>query len=129
VILDRELDISRGDTLQSSGASEAAVTSTLRARVAWLDDEPLLPGRSYWALHGHRWVKAKVTRIINQTQISTLETHPATQLGPNAIGLIDLALQEPLPALSYRQSQAMGSLILVDTASHRTSGALMVESP
>ena len=44
----------------------------------------------------------------------------------NAIGHIELALQEPLATLPYAQSRALGSLVLVDTASHKTSGAVLV---
>ena len=41
-------------------------------------------------------------------------------------GHIELALQEPIAALPYAQSRVLGALILVDTASHKTSGALLL---
>jgi CheY-like chemotaxis protein len=37
----------------------------LDVTVAWLDDEPLVAGRVYWALHGHQWGKAKVVQADN----------------------------------------------------------------
>ena len=98
----------------------------ITATVAWMDEEPLLPGRLYWALHGHRWVKAKVKRIVSHININTLESHDAVQLDANAIGVVELALLEPIAALPYKQSRVLGSLILVDTASHKTSGAALV---
>jgi sulfate adenylyltransferase subunit 1 len=94
--------------------------------VAWMDDEPLVPGRAYWALHGHRWVKAKVQRVLHRLDINTLaeaRRHPAA---PNAIGHVELALQEPVATLPFAQARVLGSLILVDTASHKTSGAVLV---
>jgi sulfate adenylyltransferase subunit 1 len=91
-----------------------------------MDDEPLVAGRVYWALHGHRWVKAKVKRVVHKLNINTLAEEDATQLDPNAVGHIELLLQEPLPAVAYTQSRVLGSLILVDTASHKTSGAVLV---
>jgi hypothetical protein len=48
----------------------------ITATVAWLDDEPLVAGRVYWALQGHRWVKAKVARIVHRLNITTLESEP-----------------------------------------------------
>ena len=42
------------------------------------------------------------------------------------IGHIELALQEPLATLPYSRSRILGSLVLVDTASHKTSGAVLV---
>jgi sulfate adenylyltransferase subunit 1 len=80
----------------------------------------------YWVLHGHRWVKAKIKRIVHRLDINTLEEADATQLEPNAIGHVELLLQEPLPAAPYTRSRVLGALILVDTASHKTSGAVLV---
>ncbi|WP_137918028.1 GTP-binding protein [Hydrogenophaga sp. 2FB] len=130
IVLDREVDVSRGDWLlavEDDNAKETLAGSReIRATVAWLDDETLVPGRVYWALHGHRWVKAKIKRIVHRLDIHTLAEEDATQLGSNAIGHIELTLQEPLATLPFERSRTLGSLVLVDTASHRTSGALLV---
>ena len=128
IVLDREVDVSRGDWLLAShdAPSHFNTTREIQATVAWMDDEPLVAGRVYWALHGHRWIKAKVTRIVHSLDIHTLQEHDATQIAPNAIGHIVLSLQEPIAALPYRQSRVLGALILVDTASHKTSGALLL---
>ncbi len=124
IVLDREVDVSRGDWLLAEGQDQTS--RELLATVAWMDDEPLLAGRVYWALHGHRWVKARVKRIVHRLDINTLAEEDATQLEPNAIGHVELALQEAIPALSFARSRGLGSLILVDTASHKTSGAVLV---
>ncbi len=142
IMLDREVDVSRGDWMMARvPVSAAAVdefgdipkpkaylttTRDIRATVAWMDDEPLVAGRVYLALHGHRWIRAKVNRIVHSLDINTLEEHDATQIEPNAIGHIELALQEPIAALPYAESRILGALILVDTASHKTSGALLM---
>jgi sulfate adenylyltransferase subunit 1 len=129
IVLDREVDVSRGDWLLASNdaPSHFDATREIQATVAWMDDEPLVAGRVYLALHGHRWIKAKVKRIIHSLDVNTLEEHDATQILPNAIGHIEVALQEPIAALPYAQSRVLGSLILVDTASHKTSGALLLQ--
>ena len=124
IVLDREVDVSRGDWLLSPGAAEPS--REISATVAWMDDEPLVAGRVYWALHGHRWVKAKVRRIVHKLDVNTLAEADADHLEPNSIGHIDLTLQEPLATLPYLRSRILGSLVLVDTASHKTSGAVLV---
>jgi sulfate adenylyltransferase subunit 1 len=142
IVLDREVDVSRGDWLLAQGSAPAASddefadtpapkafiapSRDIKATVAWMDDEPLVAGRVYWALHGHRWIKAKVKRIVHSLDINTLEEHDASQIEPNAIGHIELTLQEPITALPYLESRVLGALILVDTASHKTSGALLL---
>ncbi|MDE2416184.1 MAG: sulfate adenylyltransferase [Burkholderiales bacterium] len=128
LVLDREVDVSRGDWILASNdaPSHFETTREIKATVAWMDDEPLVAGRVYLALHGHRWIKAKVKRIVHSLDINTLEEHDATQIQPNAIGHIEVALQEPIAALPYDRSRILGALILVDTASHKTSGALLL---
>jgi sulfate adenylyltransferase subunit 1 len=124
IVLDRELDISRGDWLLAPGALQA--TRKISATVAWLDDEPLVAGRVYWALHGHRWVKARVNAIVHKLDINTLAETAANHLEPNSIGHVELVLQEPVATLPYARSRVLGSLVLVDTATHKTSGAVLV---
>jgi len=124
IVLDREVDVSRGDWLLAPGAAEPA--RHISATVAWMDDVPLVAGRIYWALHGHRWVKARVQRIVHRLDINTLAEADSSELEPNSIGHIELALQEPLATLPYERSRVLGSLVLVDTATHRTSGAVLV---
>jgi len=152
IVLDREVDVSRGDWLLAvdmqfsdepplgklapsggSAAREAATVGAIctpsreiTATIAWLDDEPLIAGRTYWALHGHRWVKAKIKRVVHKLDINTLAELEATQLEPNAIGHVEISLQEPIAAVPYKLSRGMGSLVLVDTASHKTSGAVLI---
>jgi sulfate adenylyltransferase subunit 1 len=124
ITLDRELDISRGDWLLAVGAFEPS--RSIQGTIAWMDDTPLVAGRTYWALHGHRWVKAKVARITHRLNIHTLAKEDAAELAPNEIGGIELALREGLATVPYTQSKTLGSLILVDTASHKTSGAVLI---
>ena len=128
IVLDREVDVSRGDWLLAhpEGATTFTTSRDINATVAWMDDEPLVAGRVYWALHGHRWVKAKIKRIVHSLDINTLEENDATQIAPNAIGHIEISLQEAIATLPYQHSRVMGALILVDTATHKTSGALLV---
>ena len=125
LVLDREVDVSRGDWIVAADAGLEGQRQ-IDATVAWMDDEPLVAGRLYWALHGHRWVKAKVQRVVHRLNINTLAEEEASELPANAVGHVTLAFQEPLITLPFAQSRILGALILVDTASHKTSGAVLV---
>ncbi len=128
ITLDREVDVSRGDWLLASESDGSVFSRSrdLKTTVAWMDDEPLVAGRVYWALHGHRWVKAKVKRIVHKLNINTLAEEEAQQLEPNAIGHLEISLQEPIATLPYSESRVLGSMVLVDTASHKTAGAVLL---
>ena len=125
LVLDREVDVSRGDWVVAADAGFEGQRQ-IDATVSWMDDEPLVAGRLYWALHGHRWVKAKVQRVVHRLNINTLAEEDASELPANAVGHVTLAFQEPLITLPFAQSRILGALILVDTASHKTSGAVLV---
>ena len=138
IVLDHEVDVSRGDWLlahQANAAQHGAsgpvanpvARREITATIAWLDDEPLVAGRAYWALHGHRWVKARVRRMVHRLDIHTLAQHDAAELPPNAIGRVELLLQDALAVRPFSESRSMGSLVLVDTASHKTAGAVLVD--
>ena len=129
IVLDREVDVSRGDWLLAHEPGEKTfnVSRELKTTVAWLDDETLVAGRVYWALHGNRWVKAKVKRIVHKLKVETLAEEDADHLDSNAIGHVELTLQEPIATLPYARSRLLGAMVLVDTASHKTSGAVLVQ--
>ena len=124
IVLDREVDVSRGDWLLAPATFTPS--RDVSVTMAWMDDEPLVAGRIYWALQGHRWVKAKIKRIVHKLDVNTLAEEDASALPPNAIGHVELSLQEPLVTLPYLRSRTLGALVLVDTASHKTSGAALV---
>ena len=125
IVLDREVDVSRGDWILEQ-VPNISSKREIKATIAWLDDEPLVAGRAYWALHGHRWVKAKIKRVVHKLDIHTLAELEANELAPNDIGHVEIVLQEPIVSAPYSQSRNLGSLVLVDTASHRTAGAVLI---
>jgi sulfate adenylyltransferase subunit 1 len=124
IVLDREVDVSRGDWLLATESFEPS--REISATVAWMDNEPLLAGRVYWALHGHRWLKARVKRIVHRLDVNTLTHDAASQLDANAIGRVEITLQEPIVSQPFSHCRVQGSLVLVDTASHQTAGAVLI---
>ncbi len=127
VVLDREVDVSRGDWLVAQDSALEGQRE-LQVTLAWMDNQPLVAGRVYWALHGHQWVKARVKAVVHKLDIHTLAEEDAQQLETNAIGHVTLSLQEPLLTRPYQASRVLGSLVLVDTATHATAGAALVRA-
>ena len=126
IVLDRQLDISRGDWIASPGS--LAPTQRFSATLAWLDTEPARVGRKYWLRHGNRWVQARLAAIEHRLDIHNLQPVPAQQLAVNEIGRVRFELQQPLPLEPYASNRVGGAMIVVDPASNRTSGALLVQS-
>ena len=126
IVLDRQLDISRGDWIASPGS--LAPSQRFEATLAWLDTEPAVPGRKYWLRHGNRWVQGRIASITHRLDIHTLHEQDAQSLSVNEIGHVVIELQAPLPLQAYADNRVGGALIVVDPATNRTSGALLVSS-
>ncbi len=126
IVLDRQLDISRGDWIASPGS--LAPTQRFTATLAWLDTEPATVGRRYWVRHGNRWVQARIAAITSRLDIHNLQPTDADHLAVNEIGVVQMELQQPLPLEPYLGNRVGGALIVVDPASNRTSGALLVKA-
>ena len=124
LVLDRQLDVSRGDWIATPGSVQPAQRFT--ATLAWLDTEPAVVGRKYQVRHGNRWVAARIVSNESRLDIRTLATVPADALGVNEIGRVVVQTQQPLPLAPYSANRTAGALIVVDPATHRTSGALLV---
>ncbi len=124
LVLDREIDVSRGDVLAVAPAPELAEQIT--ARVVWMDDTPLFRGRAYLLMLGARAVIATVTEITSRVDIETLAEEPARELKLNEIGQISIALSQPVACEPYALSREMGGFILVDRLTRNTVGAGMV---
>ena len=124
LILDRQLDVSRGDWI---GTPQTLLPAQrFGATLAWLDTEPAVIGRKYMVRHGNRWVQARIASIGHRLDIGTLKPTDAHELAVNDIGHVVVELQQPLPLEPYAHNRIAGSLVVVDPASNRTSGALLV---
>ena len=127
VVLDRQIDISRGDWLAAPGTLQPC--TQFSATLAWLDVEPATPGRKYWLRHGNQWAQARLVEVMHKLDIHSLQPADAGSLQVNEIGAVRFELQQPLPLAPYADNRVGGALIVVDPASHRTSGALLVSQP
>ena len=127
VILDREIDVSRGDMLVHP-ESAPAISHAVDASVCWLATAPLDFRRRYVLRHTTRETRARIDRIDYLWNVSTQsrESAPAS-LAMNDIGHVRLALARPAFVDRYRDSRATGSFILIDEATHDTVAAGMVQ--
>ncbi|MFM7531048.1 MAG: adenylyl-sulfate kinase, partial [Rubrivivax sp.] len=125
LVLADEVDVSRGDMIAAASAP-AEVADQFDCTLVWMDDEPLLPGRSYWLKLGTNTVSASITDIRHQLNVNTLEHVAARRLELNAIAACKLSLDRPVPFDAYAANRDTGGFILIDRMSHRTAGAGML---
>jgi len=123
--LDAEIDISRGDVLAAADAPPQ-VADQFEATIVWLQEEPMLQGRTYLMKAGTRTLSATVTPLKHRVNVNTLEHEPAERLELNDIGVCELELDRPIPFEAYNDSRALGGFILIDRLTNNTAGAGLI---
>ncbi|MGB7540573.1 MAG: adenylyl-sulfate kinase [Burkholderiales bacterium] len=126
VVLDRALDVARGDWLVKAADVAPAVTDRLEANVVWVSETPLLPGRRYDLQIGCTTVPGSVRRIVHRLDVGSLKTHEAARLDCNDVGRCEIVLERLVPVDSYADSIETGGLIFIDRGTFHTEGAGMV---
>jgi len=127
LVLDRELDISRGDLIASTDAP-AVIANDAKASLVWMDQRPLSLERRYLLKQTSQTVPAFVTSIQHRTNVSTLAHEPAETLEMNGIGQVSLHLVLPIAIDLYRDNRSTGAFILIDPEANSTVAAGMIVS-
>ena len=125
LLLDRELDISRGDMLVAA-TDALQPKKQLDAMLCWLSEAPLDLNRRYSLRHTTREVKAVATDIDHRLDINTLQCEAAPRLQMNDIGRVSFKLAQPVCADAYALNRSTGAFIVIDEASNNTVGAGMI---
>ena len=126
VVLDRQVDIARGDVL-SHIHDAPACARRFDARLTWLDRDPLAPGRRYWLKQGTKSVRASIEKLQSRLDLETLQADFApTTLAFNDLGTARIAVAQPVAADRYADNRATGSFILVDEATNQTVAGGMI---
>jgi sulfate adenylyltransferase large subunit len=125
LVLDRELDISRGDLIVSTHA-QATVAKRLQAALVWMDARPLQRNRRYLLKHTSQTIPAFVSSIGHRTNIGTLAHEAAETLDMNGIGLVNIDLLRPIALDLYDENRSTGAFILTDTETNSTVAAGMI---
>jgi bifunctional enzyme CysN/CysC len=123
--LETDLDIPRGAMI---AAAEAPVgyADQFEARLLWLGDESLVPGRSYDIRIGPRRVTGRVSQIKYALDPETQAQLSAATLALNQMGAVNLALDESVAFAPYEENRTLGGFIMVDRLTHATLGAGMI---
>lgn len=128
LVLQDEIDISRGDLLVDASEALAAVQSA-SVDVVWMAEQPLQAGQSYDLKIAGKKTRGRVEKVLHQVEINSLETRQVDSLPLNGIGRIEITFDEPMVLDSYQQNPVTGGMIFIDRLSNVTVGAGMIHQP
>jgi len=116
-----EIDVSRGDVIAEIGAP-ALVTNRLAARLVWLGEEPLTPGRPYLLKLSACTTTATLEHGLRVFDLDTRKSTVADCLPINGIGTGILGLDRAIAVDCYADNKETGGFILIDPESYDTVG-------
>ena len=125
LVLDREIDISRGDLIAGSGAAPT-VARSVKASLVWMDQRPLDTNRRYLLKHASHTVPAVVSSVDHRVDLGAFVVEPVPTLRMNDIGAVSLHLLRAIAVDLYRDNRSTGALILIDPETNATVAAGMV---
>ena len=126
LVLDREVDVSRGDVLARPGETPE-YSNQFQARLIWMNEESAFPGRSYLLKIGSQLVPATITDLKFRTNVNTMEQRAATKIDLNEVATVTIATDKPIAFDPYGVNALTGGFILVDRLSNATLGAGAIE--
>jgi bifunctional enzyme CysN/CysC len=125
ITLADEIDVARGDMLVSPKA-RPEVSDQFSGHVIWMDQDALMPGRSYMLKLGTNTVSASITAIKYRINVNTGDHLAATTLGLNEIGFCNFSTESFVAFDPYSENRKTGSFIVIDRFSNRTIAAGMI---
>lgn len=117
--LDREIDISRGCVICKNAGVETANMFT--AKLFWMDDEALVPGRNYWVKLGTKMLPASVMDIKYKIDVNSGEQLPAEQIYKNELAVCDVMLSEKCAIDAFDRNKDLGCFIFINRVTNMTS--------
>ncbi|PUZ30242.1 sulfate adenylyltransferase subunit 1 [Chitinophaga costaii] len=127
ITLEDEIDVSRGNLLAIASQPPSS-RKEITAGICWMDQQKLVPGKTYLLQHGVNRIKAKVQGIIHVIDVTNNQVIPdKKELGLNDIGTITLKTAQPIFADTFTENPGNGAFILIDEFSNATVAVGFVE--
>jgi sulfate adenylyltransferase subunit 1 len=124
--LEDDVDVSRGNMLVASHSSFSQIQQ-FGATICWLDEQGLVPGKTYLLQHGVHTVKARVS-LQSVIDMETMESRQQEIFGLNAIGTARIKTASPIFADPFAVNPSNGAFILIDEFSNATVAVGLVEA-
>lgn len=108
-------------------ASPPEIADQVAAKLVWLGEDPMLPGRVYSLVAGHNETTANVSDLKYRLNIETLEQQAAKTLATGEVGMCNLSIGRPLVFETGGAIRELGRFRLIDRESNALVGVGMID--
>lgn len=127
VLLNDDIDISRGDMLVLGDAPQSVITQQLKMRCCWFNEMEMQLRKRYIIRTAVAETVGMVQSVDYKVDVNTLEKmEGVSSLKMNDIAVINVKTANPLVVDAYTDNRTTGSLIFIDPDTFETIGAGMV---
>ncbi|MDG2445437.1 MAG: GTP-binding protein [Thermodesulfobacteriota bacteirum] len=125
ILLEDELDISRGDLI-ASDKEPPNVKDLITSQICWMGEKDLDLKKKYFLKHCNKTSKAIVTKVNSKINMESLErTLEFDNLKMNDIGEVEIRIQNQITYDSYQDNKKMGSFILIDDSNNTVAAGII----
>ncbi|MDC1066655.1 sulfate adenylyltransferase subunit CysN [Alphaproteobacteria bacterium] len=121
-----EVDCSRGQIIVSD-SSTLELADQFETTLIWMDENTLIPGRSYYLKIGTETVSAIVSKLKYKINVNTMEKIVANTLKLNDISIANITTDRLIPFVPYNENRTLGGFILIDKITNSTVGAGLID--
>ena len=125
LLTEDEVDISRGDLIVKP-SEMPKLADTVDVFVIWMNEEPLIVGKTYDVKKGTGYLSGYVDEIYFKININTLKKESANGLNVNEIAYCRIVFTNEVPFDSYWSNRYTGSFIFIDRITNNTVGAGLI---
>lgn len=122
--LDKEIDVSRGCVFVKN--TELHFTNMFSVTLLWMDDVPLIEGKSFLLKLGTKMVPASIMKMKYKIDVNSGEKISVTRIYKNELVDCEIVTSEVITFDRFSRHRSMGSFILIDRISNMTSGCGIV---
>lgn len=124
IVLDREVDVSRGCVFTKD--LEIPIATSFTATILWMDDSELETGKNFFVKIGTKQIPGLVTHIDHSIDVNTGAEKKCSSLKKNEIAVCTISVTEPIVLDEFKKNHTLGELILIDRISNMTSACGVV---
>mgnify|MGYP002624739344 FL=1 len=124
IVLDREVDVSRGCVFTKD--LEIPIATSFTATILWMDDSELETGKNFFVKIGTKQIPGLVTHIDHAIDVNTGAERKVSSLKKNEIAVCSISVTEPIVVDEFKKNHTLGELILIDRISNMTSACGVV---
>ena len=125
ITLKDEIDCSRGQMIVAA-KQPPEVADQFDVSLIWMDEQPLIPGRTYLLKIGSQTLGTRVAQPKYEINVNTLEQKAAKTLSLNAIGVAQMTTDRAIPYVPYTENKELGGFILIDKVNNATVAAGLI---